>query len=75
VHRSGGQTEIVRSDALTYLDMSEGVARIERALVDAAYREQLLVHLTGLRGRFAPTRFCAEVRDAVAAALANRHPA
>jgi glycosyltransferase involved in cell wall biosynthesis len=72
VHRSGGQTEIVRSDDLTWVDVPDGVARIERAIVDRAHRERLLDHLAALRGRFSPERFCAEVRDVVAAALAGR---
>ena len=73
VHRSGGQTEIVRNDDLGYADLAEGVARIERALVDPAHRERLLEHLATLRGRFSPARFCAEIRDVVAATLASGH--
>jgi glycosyltransferase involved in cell wall biosynthesis len=75
VHRSGGQTEIVRSDDLTYVDGPDGVARIERAILDRAHRERLLEHLAALRGRSSPARFCAEVRDVVAAVLAGGDPA
>lgn len=72
VNRSGGPTEIVRSDDLTWTGADEGVARIERALVDRAHRERLLEHLAALRGRFSTDRFCAEIREVVAEALAAR---
>jgi glycosyltransferase involved in cell wall biosynthesis len=61
VHRSGGQTEIVESDDLTYLDVDDAVRRIERALVDGAHRQRLSDHLAARRGRFDTTRFCAQV--------------
>ena len=61
VHRSGGQTEIVESDDLTYVDVDDAVARIDRALVDEAHRQRLCDHLAARRGRFDPSRFCAQV--------------
>jgi glycosyltransferase involved in cell wall biosynthesis len=61
VHRSGGQTEIVESDDLTWLDVDDAVARIERAMVDDAHRQHLCDHLAARRGRFDPQRFCAQV--------------
>lgn len=70
VHRSGGQTEIVRSDDLSYVDVPDAVARIERALADDAHRVRLLEHLAALRGRFAPERFCAQVNAIVDETLA-----
>jgi glycosyltransferase involved in cell wall biosynthesis len=69
VHRSGGHTEIVRSDELTYVDVPDAVARIERAIMDDAHRQRLLSHLAALRGRFAPATFCAQVREVVAETL------
>jgi len=72
VHRSGGQTEIVRSDDLSYVDVGDAVTRIERAIVDAEHRERLLGHLAALRGRFAPAAFCTRVQEIVDATLARR---
>ena len=72
VHRSGGQREIVRSDDLSYVDVGDAVARIERAIVDADHRQRLLAHLAGLRGRFTPATFCAEVQEIVDETLARR---
>jgi glycosyltransferase involved in cell wall biosynthesis len=72
VHRSGGQTEIVRSDDLTYVDVPDAVARIERAIGDDTHRQRLVAHLAALRGRFAPARFCAQVREVVEETLASR---
>jgi glycosyltransferase involved in cell wall biosynthesis len=72
VHRSGGQTEIVRSDDLAWIDVPDAVARIERALCDDAHRRRLLAHLAGLRGRFAPATFCAQVDAIVDETLALR---
>lgn len=71
VHRSGGQTEIVESDDLTWVDVDDAVARIERALVDDAHRQRLRDHLAARRGRFEPARFCAEVLAIVDEALAR----
>jgi len=71
VHRSGGQTEIVRSDELTYVDVPDAVARIDRAIVDDVHRQRLLAHLAALRGRFAPATFCAQVQEVVDETLAR----
>ncbi len=71
VHRSGGQMEIVRSDDLSYLDVPDAVARMERAIVDDAHRQRLLAHVASLRGRFAPATFCAQVRAIVDETLAR----
>jgi glycosyltransferase involved in cell wall biosynthesis len=72
VPRSGGQTEIVEHDDLTYVDVDDAVARVERALVDATHRDRLRAHLAARRGRFAPERFCAQVQAVVEEALARR---
>ncbi|MCW5890270.1 MAG: glycosyltransferase family 4 protein [bacterium] len=72
VHRSGGQTEIVRRDDLSWIDVPDAVARIERALLDDAHRQRLLVHVAGLRGRFTPATFCARVDAIVDETLALR---
>lgn len=61
VHRSGGQTEIVESDDLTYADVDDAVARIERALLDDAHRQRLCAHLAARQGRFDSARFCEQV--------------
>lgn len=71
VHASGGQTEIVAHDDLTYRDVDDAVVRIERALRDDGHRTRLLAHVAALRGRFAPAAFCAEVRAVVDATLAR----
>jgi glycosyltransferase involved in cell wall biosynthesis len=75
VHRSGGQTEIVCSDDLSYADVGEAVARIGRAIEDDEHRQRLLAHLAALRGRFASAAFCARVQAIVDETLARRRRA